>query len=250
MEQKVGLPLTNEYAKRYYDTQVGPLESYTQDRWHSSPVRAFEYRQTKRALEEALGNRTYGRALEVGPGDGVWTELIKSKVTGPLYLVEQSQEMLKRAQARFTGMEGISFEHSDFQASNPPGENDLIAAIRCFEYFDDKPGALAKMRTLLAPGGRIIIITKNAKLITTASSQNQTLHSDQLTRSDMQSLARQAGLTIEHTYPAVLRWKAAFAPMRVLFDVAHRIAVWSHGALVVPFLTERATESYVYVMRA
>ena len=242
--------LSNKYVREYYDAQVGVLTSYTDDRWHSSPLREFEYQQTKRALEKALTGADYTNAVEIGPGDGVWTGLIKEHVSGSLHLVEQSQEMLARAKGRFSEVSGISFEHADFLLSDPPRDNDLVIAIRCFEYFEDKEAALIKMKNLLAPGGTLIIVTKNAQLATTTPVQHQTLHSDQLSRNQMTALATRAGFTMRHAYPAVLRWKAAYAPMRLLFNVLHHVGVWSRGALTVPFLTTYATESYVYEMRA
>ena len=107
-------------------------------------------------------------------------------------------------------MRNITFEHSDFLTSHPPADNDLIVAIRCFEYFEDKEGALEKMRDLLTRDGRIVIITKNADLVTSSSVQHKTLHSDQVSRRDMQHLAIKAGLVIEKIYPAVIRWKASY----------------------------------------
>jgi len=241
--------LTNEYAKDYYDHQVGSLDSYTDDRWHSSPIREFEYRQTERAFRKALGDRIYAKALEIGPGDGVWTAHTKQQVTGSLHLVEQSEEMLKRAKKRFAGMAGVTFERNDFQTSNPPHGNNLITAIRCFEYFDNKPAALEKMRGLLAPDGRIIIITKNPLLLTSQPAQGRTLHSGQVGKREMQRLAGEAGLTIERHYPAVLRWKAEIAPLRVVFDILHWISVTSMGFVPLPFFDPYAVESYTYVLR-
>lgn len=243
-------PLSNTYAKEYYDAQVGQLISYEQDRWHSSAVQEFEYHQTKRALEHALGNERYANAVEIGPGDAVWTSLLRKHVAGNIHLIEQSEEMLKRAQARAGSFGNITWERSDFLTAGRTEPAELVMAIRCFEYFDDKLAGLKKMRSLLTPGGKIIIITKNADLLTGQSVQGRRLHSGQLTQSGMRHLAADAGLTVVRSYPAVLRWKATWAPMRVLFDVLHRIAVATNGWVSVPVVTKYATESYVYVMRA
>lgn len=240
--------LTDNYARDYYDTQVAPLSSYENQRWHSSVVQEFEYRQTARALAAALAGRPYQDALELGPGDGVWTPMLRARASGRLHLVEQSKEMLVRAQERLAPLPGITYEHSDFSASNPPAGNGLIVAVRCFEYFEDKEGALKKMRDLLSPGGRIIIITKNPQMLTTAPAQGQMLHSDQVSRAQMRSLAAAAGLRVVAVYPAILRWKAVYAPMRAVFDVLHRVAVATQGLLVVPFVNTYAAESYAYVL--
>lgn len=243
-------PLTNTYAKEYYDAQIAPLSSYEQGRWHSSPIREFEYGQMKRTLEKALQGRTYRNAIEIGPGDAVWTGLLRQYVTGNIHLVEQSEEMLKRAKDKAAALGGVTFEHSDFLASRPPSAAELVTAIRCFEYFEDKLGALKKMRALLTSQGKLVIITKNPKLMTHTSVQHRTIHSGQLSRQEMQRLAREAGLTIVESYPAVLRWKASWGVMRVVFDLFHRVVVGTRGHLIVPFVNTYAAESYVYVMRS
>lgn len=243
MEQKT---LTNAYVKDYYNAQVGALSSYTDDRWNSSPVRKFEYRQTVRALEKALAGRMFLSAVEIGPGDAVFTPLIKKHVEGRLHLVEQSSEMLTRAKAKLASVKDITFEEGDFLTSNPPTENELVIAIRCFEYFENKPGALKKMRALLTNTGRLVIVTKNPAMITSRPAQGKQLHSDQVSRERMQHIAAEAGFTLEHAYPAVLRMKATFSPLRIAFDLLHRLSVMFRMEL--PFATY-ATESYTYEFR-
>jgi|CXWL01.1.fsa_nt_gi ubiquinone/menaquinone biosynthesis C-methylase UbiE len=242
--------LKNAYVKDYYNAQVSALSSsYMDERWHTSKVKEFEYGQTKRALEKALGVEMVSRALEIGPGDGVWTSLIFSRVTGNLHLVEQSEEMLKRAKEHLVGTDGITFEQGDFLKANPPPQNDLVVAVRCFEYFDQKEVALKKIHNLLVRGGKLIVITKNAKLMTSKKVQHQTLHSDQCTRSQMEQYLRTAGFTVEAVYPAIFRLKASYPPIRFLFGLLHRLMVATQGVVRVPFETY-ATESHVYVARA
>lgn len=238
--------LTNTYVRDYYNAQVGALVSYTNDRWHSSPVREFEYRQTVRALQKALSGRTFTNAVEIGPGDGVFTPHIRSHVAGRLYLIEQSHEMLVRAKQNLSSMTDIEYEEGDFLTSNPPKDNELVIAVRCFEYFEDKVRALKKMHGLLASNGRLVIITKNSEMVTTKSAQTKQLHSDQVSRKQMQKMAKDASFTLTHTYPAVLRMKATSFPLRIVFDLLHRLSVALRMEL--PFATY-ATESYVYEFR-
>lgn len=240
--------LTNSYVKDYYDTQVGALDSYEQDRWHSSPVREFEYQQTARALRAALRGRVYERAIEIGPGDGVWTNIIREFVTGPMHLIEQSKEMLDGAKKKLEALSSLSFEHADFEESKPPFTADLIVASRCFEYFANKERALSHMERHLAVGGRIVIITKNPSMITGTSVRQKVLHSDQISPRKMREAVIGAGLKIESRFPAVIRLKASYAPMRSLFDVIHRIGILSKGRITLPGITKYATESYVYVL--
>ena len=149
--------LDNPYVEKYYDAQVASLPgSYADDRWHSSPVREFEYQQTARALKKALSGCRYEKAIEIGPGDGVWTNIIHEFVTKELHLVEQSTEMFERARSRLAGLKNVTFERSDFLTSNPPAENDLIVAVRCFEYFENKEEALKKMRSYYRPADALL----------------------------------------------------------------------------------------------
>jgi ubiquinone/menaquinone biosynthesis C-methylase UbiE len=240
--------LENTFVREYYDRQVGGLsDTYTESRWFSSPARKFEYKQTKRALAHALGNRKYASAIEIGPGDAVWTGQIADSVTGSLHLIEQSEEMYLQAKDVLKGREKITIERSDFMDANPPSTVELIVASRCFEYFSEKKPSLEKMRSLLLPKGRLIIITKNADMFTTKSVQSRLVHSDQLTKEEMVAMLEESGFVIENVFPAVTRWKIKYASMRLIFDILHRISTWSDGRIAVPLLTRYATESYVYV---
>jgi ubiquinone/menaquinone biosynthesis C-methylase UbiE len=154
--------------------------------------------------------------------------------------------MLARAKAKLEGAKDVTFEEGDFLASNPPSGNELVIAIRCFEYFEDKPGALKKMRALLKRDGRLVIITKNPRMITSRPAQSKQLHSDQVSRERMQRIASEAGFTLEHAYPAVLRMKATLLPLRIAFDLLHRLSVICRMELP---LATYATESYVYEFR-
>lgn len=241
--------LRNDDIKDYYDRQVGALNgAYEADRWHASPVKKFEYRQTVRSLKAALGSRKYERAIEVGPGDAVFTPLIRERVTGPIHLIEQSEAMLASAKGKLAAMPSISFERADFETSVPPFEADLIVASRCFEYFAHKDRAMAHFAKLLAPGGRLVVITKNPRMVTGKSARARAMHGDQVSPRKFRQLAEASGLTVETAFPAVIRWKASWSVMRALFDGIHRLGVLSNGWFYLPFITPYATESYAYVI--
>lgn len=247
-KEKSEMELDNTYVKDYYNKQVGALDkTYTDSRWHSSPLQEFEYKQTSRAIDAALSGGSYKTALEIGPGDGVWTKKLRKHVGGNIHLIEQSEEMLNQAKKHLSDVKDITFERSDFMNSITGGGRDLIMAARCFEYFTEKNLAIKKMFDLLNPGGKLIIVTKNSQLVTLSSVQGEMVHSDQMNRRQMRQLLIQNGFIVESVYPAVMRWKIKYAPMRFLFDILHRIAVWSKGCLRIPFIYAYATESFVYV---
>jgi SAM-dependent methyltransferase len=248
MDSKKEAPLSNANVRELYDSLLKSFDgSYTDQRWHSSPLDEFEYRQTARALGKALGKRRYGRILEIGPGDGAWTPFL-SRCADSLHLVDQSGEMLRRVKQRMAGFPGITCEQSDFIDSKPPSDNDLIVAVRCFEYFDDKSAALRRMRDLLAPNGRIIIVTKNAELFVRRPTEHP-MHRGKVSRRQMERLVRDAGLAFDELYPAVLRLKRSSRVARFVFDAAHRVVVGTRGAIPVPLLIRYASESYLFKLR-
>jgi len=164
--------LSHGYVKEYYDEYIGGLpEEYTKNRWFSSTVSKLDHRQTRRSLLRALGNGKYNNVVEVGPGDGAWTTDILKHVTGSMYLIDQSEEMIARAKARLSEYTNIFYEVLDFLNANTPNNNDLLVSVRCFEYFTDKDKAAQKMYDLLAPNGRLILITKNSEFISTTPKQ-------------------------------------------------------------------------------
>lgn len=239
--------LANQYVREYYDAQVKSLpETYTVSRWHSSPARTFDYLQTKRALLRALRGNSYVTGVEIGPGDGVWTDTLKASVSGRLHLIEQSEEMFSQAQRKLSSDSLITFERADFMESNPPAGVDVILASRCFEYFSHKKDALNKMYTMLRPGGHLILITKNSKYLTSVGVQDRVVHSDQVDKKEMCQMLRDAGFKVDFVYPATLRWKVKYALARIIFDGLHRLSVLTRGLFSVPLFFEHASESYLY----
>lgn len=240
--------LNNPYVRDFYNQHLSSLEgSYTDSRWNASPAQKFDYRQTSRAIEHALGDKFYGSAIEVGPGDAVWTHKILKRVTGRLHLIEQSDEMLAQAKVKLQTEQRITYERSDFMESNPPKGADVLMAIRCFEYFSDKPASIKKMFALLAPKGRLVIVTKNADLYTTKNVRNRQVHSGQVTKKQMLNMLEDAGFILEAVYPAVLRWKIRYFVPRIIFDNLQKLAVASNGTFYIPWLFTKASESYCYV---
>lgn len=239
--------MKNAYAKDYYDSFLKQLpDDYKTARWFSSPPAKLDYKQTRRSLEAALGPATFTSILEIGPGDGVWTDLIIGKAE-KITLLDQSIEMLKRAQDRLKEHSHISYEQTDFLAFNSTQSSDLIFAIRCFEYFEDKDAAVAKFATLLVPGGKLILVTKNPDHIKMNKVQERELHSGQITKADLVSLLKEHNFIVEPVISATWRFKAKYALSRALFDLLQALHVMTKGVFMLPFLTTPLTESYLYV---
>lgn len=233
---------SNKYVRDYYDKYLRQMPAeYSAERWFSSKVAQFDYKQTRRALLRAIKNRRFGRVLEVGSGDGIWTELI-APYTNSMHLIDQSEEMMNRAKKRLANFNNITYEVRDFLKQPIQNERyDAIFSIRCFEYFQDKQAAIKKMYDLLNPNGRLIIITKNPKYFSIRGKTSKLLHSAQISRGDMITLLRKNGFKIESVYPATFRWKSKYLASHIIFDLLHRLLVALRGRLFT-----YATESYVY----
>lgn len=243
-KNQFGSELKNESVRNYYNTHVKKLDSdYTEDRWFSSPVAAFDHYQTKKSIAHALKNQKEADVLEIGPGDGVWTHMLfpfRKKLT----LVDQSDEMIERAKKQLLEYSDISYYRSDFTDFDTLDRYDLIFASRCFEYFDDKDIAVRKMNELLRENGEVVLITKNARYV---SKSNKTLHTGQLSKHEVINLFERFGFKVKRVYAATLRIKSKFVLARFLFRVLHTLHVMTNGWFTVPFLFDKVTESYVYV---
>jgi ubiquinone/menaquinone biosynthesis C-methylase UbiE len=241
--------MQNTYAKEYYDTYLKQLPTdYKSARWLSSPEATLDYTQTKVSLESALGAASFGRVLEIGPGDGVWTDLILPR-TKDLTLVDQSVEMIGRAKERLATYNTVSFEVGDFLQYQSNTPFNLIFAIRCFEYFEDKEKAVANFARLLAAGGTVVLVTKNPQHVAMKKVQNRELHKGQIAREELVALFAKHGFEVTKVVAATWRFKAKYWPMRVLFSLLHRVHVATGGRFTVPFFTVPLTESYLYVAK-
>jgi SAM-dependent methyltransferase len=232
--------MKNAYAKDYYDTFLKELPGdYKSARWFSSNEAKLDYDQTRLA----------GKAdslLEIGPGDGVWTDLFIPRAE-TLTLLDQSVEMIERAKTRLEGTPNIKFIVGDFNAYTGQETYDTICAIRCFEYFEDKALAVRQFYRLLKPGGTLIIVTKNPEHVRTKSAQERELHTGQISKGAMLGLLRQEGFEPKRPLSATWRFKARYGIFRMIFRALQALHIKTEGAFVIPFLTEPLTESYLYV---
>lgn len=242
--------LTEEYVKDFYNTELKAMgEKYTDRRWFSSKESAFDYEQTKFALLHALGGATHQHGLEVGPGDGVWTKYIALRVAA-LDLLDQSEEMLRRAKEELRDLHNITYTQGNF-AEVELGKNkyDLITSVRCFEYITDKERAIQKLYAALQPGGTFVLITKNPHYRTMKNWKRPLLHTEQMGREELVRLMQKHGFIVNAVYPAVYRWKSSYALFRGIFTLLQKLTVLTNGKVFIPWLTDRATESYVFVAR-
>lgn len=155
--------------------------------------------------------------------------------------------MITRAKERLKEVPNITFENGDFLKFQSQKTYDLVCAVRCFEYFEDKGLAMRQFASLLNPGGKLIIVTKNPKHARMQVVQERELHKGQVSKEEMGQLLKNGDFTPSGTLSATWRLKARFGLMRVLFRGLHWLHVQTGGFFKVSFLTEPLTESYLYV---
>ncbi len=232
----------SSFVKNYYDEFLSHLGDYTEHRWHSSPAKRFDYKQTKAVIQDIIKDLKVASALEIGPGDGVWTEFLAENI--PAYtIIDQSTEMIKRLTAKFG--ERLKYIQSDFLAHQSDSKYDVVFAIRCFEYFLDKNLAFQKFRDLLSDQSFLIITTKNKDRI---NSNRKPIHRGQLNVREMKKLATDNGFEVVRIYMTTVSLKSNWFITRAFFNLVFKIGLklnWS----AYNRLWNLATESYTYVLR-
>lgn len=100
------------------------------------------------------------RVLEVGAGTGLLTRLLLDRLGGREWVVtDLSEEMLKVCRQSLGPASNLTFRRMDGEKPDVDGPFDLIVSNLAFQWFDDLEGALARLATLLAPGGHLAFTT-------------------------------------------------------------------------------------------
>ena len=100
------------------------------------------------------------RVLEIGCGTGFLTAALRPRIGGDWTVTDLAPEMLARCRARIGEAPGLRYRVLDGERPGlTEGGFDLICASLAFQWFADLPAALARLRALLAPGGRIAFAT-------------------------------------------------------------------------------------------
>ena len=119
-------------------------------------VAGYDRLQERVAAASGDGAR---RILELGTGTGVTTELLlgrhpEATVVG----VDVSEEMLSAAREQLPA-ERVELQVGRLQDELPAGPFDLVASALCVHHLDpdEKAALFARVRAVLAPGGRLVI---------------------------------------------------------------------------------------------
>ncbi len=135
----------------------------------NNPVRAAVQRWYEAALLEKLGGRIDGlRALEVGCGRGVGTEIILERFgAGEVHAFDLDPDMIAQAQRRLARYpaERLHLRTGDVTAIDEPDASfDAVFDFGIIHHVPDWPAAVGEVRRVLKPGGRFFFeeVTRHA----------------------------------------------------------------------------------------
>lgn len=226
----------HDQIRVFYDQDA---EDYQWRRWFASPVAQANYQMTQEALLEALAPQAEEDILEVGCGPGTWTAVVAPRCRS-LTAVDISPRMVEQARA-YVQAPNVQFEVADFVRWEAGRTWDKAFAVRVFEHFEDKALALARLRDLLRPGGRLVLITKTVPSLWNGRVRVLRLARRLLGREKASEQARRAAFWMQRVHPLRLRWllaEAGFGAISIV-PVILRPPIFARGEDEYPLIGPR-----------
>ena len=115
--------------------------------------------EARRALSWCRGLPANARILDVGCGDGFHLRILREFGAATWKLEGVEPEPRAVAAARESGL--TVHQGTIQEVELPPAHFDLVLLIATIEHVDDPTSVLRAVKTLLRPGGRVVMITDN-----------------------------------------------------------------------------------------
>lgn len=128
-----------------------------EDPWEFA-TSAYEAGKYARTLE-ALGERRFARALEVGCSIGVFSEMLAPRCERLLAL-DAAPTAVRRARERLAGVAGVRVECRTLPEELPAGEFDLLVTSEVLYYWSAAllERSLPALEGTVAPGGLWLLV--------------------------------------------------------------------------------------------
>jgi SAM-dependent methyltransferase len=143
-------------------TAQAPALLSLQDTLYNSknPTRRWLHVSRREQIMQALREAApLERALEVGPGSGVYLPLL-SELAQTVVASDIEEAFLARARELAATRPNIEVVLDDIVASGLPSASfDLVLCSEVIEHIPDPAGALASMHRILRPGGKLLLST-------------------------------------------------------------------------------------------
>ncbi len=107
---------------------------------------------------QVAGEYDAPRVLDVGGGSARIGELMLEHGASRYVDIDLSDSMLELARERLQRFEQekVTLIQGDFLRAAIPGSYELVLALGYFDYIEDAPAHVRRMRELIAPGGSVI----------------------------------------------------------------------------------------------
>ena len=208
------------FVKHFYNSlDRKDCKTYADWKWFKSKSSRAQYNQTKNTILRALNGNRYNSALEIGPGDGIWTQLLLN-FCSKIDAIDLSEEMLRMAKERLNS-KPVNLMKGDFLKTHFKGNYDLIYSVRCIEYIEDKELLIRKCKSLLKNKGHLLFVTKNPNFFV-LKKQDKTLHSKQISIIKLKKLLENQGFKVKLVLPAVFGKGFHFPGFRQFSNLLHK----------------------------
>ncbi len=128
-----------------------------------NPTRRWLHCTRRERIEAALGGVAdatgRGRALEIGPGSGVYLPLLV-ELFDDVVVTDIEETFLDSARSYAASAPNLSVVTDDVTATQLPEKSfDAVLCSEVVEHIADSPAALRGIRRLLRPGGYLVLST-------------------------------------------------------------------------------------------
>jgi len=238
------LPIAREIErrkpKRLTTSKTETVCRYFGDPQNYLDIRRYIIELRKETVQEFLVGRSFNRVLDIGCGDGSITVPLLNPQRR-LTLLDLSSSMLSRAVSKIPRELSANVEviNQDFMNTPlSPCSYDLITCIGVLAHVDSPCEVIAKVASLLRPGGFLILectdaahfsngLTVLSGWIWRLFSEPRGYRSNLMSADSVTHMARQQGLHLLESY----RHNLALPTMRRLFGQAtlQRMVRWIFG---------------------